>query len=342
MRGMELRDAEANALADRLRAAAAGMPGVRSATVVASVPFAGSEGRGAPFVPGVDSIRYLGRFLLQAGSPDYFETVGTRIVRGRGFTEQDVATSQPIVVINQAMAHAIWKGKDAIGQRLRIGNDTMPFLTVVGIAENMRGREFVGDAEFWYYLPVAQYRARFGTSRPSLFVRIDGASDHFVEPLRQRLQQELPDPAYVRAVAFRDLVSLQQRAWQFGATMFVAFAALALVLAAIGLYSVIAYMVAQRTRELGVRIALGASVGAVLRMIVGQGVVFALAGITLGSGIALLAARWVEPLLFDTPARDPAVFMGVAAILLTVSFSATLRPALRATRVDPTIALRAE
>jgi ABC-type antimicrobial peptide transport system permease subunit len=139
-----------------------------------------------------------------------------------------------------------------------------------------------------------------------------------------------------------DLVAPQQRSWEFGAKMFVAFAVLALVLAAIGLYSVIAYAVAQRTRELGVRIALGASVGAVLRLIVGQGVVFAFAGIAVGSGVALLAARWVQPLLFGTPARDPAVFVGVAAILLCVAFAATLRPALRATRVDPTITLRAE
>jgi putative ABC transport system permease protein len=124
--------------------------------------------------------------------------------------------------------------------------------------------------------------------------------------------------------------------------MFVVFAALALVLATLGLYSVIAYAVAQRTRELGIRIALGASVGAVLRLIVRQGIVFAVAGIVVGSAVALLAARWVEPLLFATSARDPLVFAGVAAILLCVSCAATLSPALRATRVDPRITLRAE
>jgi predicted permease len=343
MRGLELADVEANALADRLLAAAASVPGVSGATLVVSVPFLGNEGRGAPFVPGVDSIRKLGRFMLQAGSPRYFEVAGTRILRGRGFSNNDVATAQPVVVINQAMANAIWPEKDPIGQQMRIGGDTLPFLTVVGIAEDIRGRQFTGDPEFWYYLPMAQYRALFGAGfGPNLFVRVAGDPEDYVPVLRQRLQREMPGAAYINVMPLRALVAPQQRAWRFGATMFVVFATLALVLAAIGLYSVVAYTVAQRTRELGIRIALGASVGAVLRMIVRQGAVFAVAGITAGSAVALLAARWIEPLLFDTPARDPAVFMAVAAILLCVAFAATVRPALRATRVDPTITLRAE
>ena len=152
----------------------------------------------------------------------------------------------------------------------------------------------------------------------------------------------MPGAAYVTAVPLRKLVAPSQRSWEFGATMFVAFGALALVLAAIGLYSVIAYAVAQRTHELGVRIALGAGLGDVLRMIVGQGVAFAAAGIVIGSVISLWAGKWIEPLLFAQKARDPVVYVGVAIVLLVVAVAATLRPALRATRVDPTVALRAE
>jgi ABC-type antimicrobial peptide transport system permease subunit len=189
---------------------------------------------------------------------------------------------------------------------------------------------------------MAQYRKLFGTTRSSLFVRLRGNAEDQLPALRQRLQAELPPPAYIKFATMHELVEPQRRSWEFGATMFVAFALLALVLAGIGLYSVIAYAVAQRTRELGVRIALGASRRNVLQLVVGQGILFAAAGITLGSGAALLAARWAEPLLFSVSARDPIVHLSVAAILLVVAAAAMVRPALRAMRVDPLVALRAD
>ncbi|MGH7470972.1 MAG: ADOP family duplicated permease [Longimicrobiales bacterium] len=342
LRGANLKQPELYGLLDRLQAAAQKTPGVHSATLAVSVPFWGSEGRGVPFVPGRDSIGRLGRFTLQTGSVNYFETMGTRIVRGRGFTEQDGANALPIVVVTQAMARALWPGLDPIGKQMRIGNDTMPFLTVVGVAEDIRSRRIRDDPNFWYYLPVAQYRKLFGASRGGLFVRVRGNTEDQLQSLRQRLQAEMPAPAYIRLATMHELIEPQRRSWQFGATMFVAFAALALILAAIGLYSVIAYAVAQRTRELGVRIALGASTRSVLGLIAGQGIVFAVAGISLGSAAALVAARWVEPLLFSVSARDPLVYATVAGLLIIVALAATLRPALRATRVDPLIALRAD
>ena len=152
----------------------------------------------------------------------------------------------------------------------------------------------------------------------------------------------MPSPAYVTVTPLAKVLGDQTRSWRLGASMFSAFGLLALLLAAIGLYSVIAYAVAQRTHELGVRIALGAGLGDVLRMIVGQGVAFAAAGIVIGSVISLWAGKWIEPLLFAQKARDPVVYVGVAIVLLVVAVGATLRPALRATRVDPTVALRAE
>jgi predicted permease len=342
LRDVRLTAPEQNALADRLLAAALTVPGVRNATVMASVPFAGSEARGAPFVPGVDSVARLGRFILQSAGPDYFQTVGTRIVRGRAFTVHDGANAQPIIIVSEAMAAALWPGEDPIGKQLRIGGDSLPMRTVVGVAENVRARQLAGAGEFWYYLPQAQFRAHHGTSRPTLFVRVDSRAEGYVASLRQRLQREMPGKAYVSAAPLRDVIAPQYRAWQFGATMFVAFGALALILAAVGLYSVCAYAVAQRTRELGLRIALGASLGDVVSLIARQGALFALAGIGVGSAVALYVARWVQPLLFSASARDPVIYAAVAFTLLAVSVIATVRPALRATRVDPTIALRAE
>jgi ABC-type antimicrobial peptide transport system permease subunit len=152
----------------------------------------------------------------------------------------------------------------------------------------------------------------------------------------------MPGIAYVSGVPLRAVVAPRQRAWEFGATMFVAFGGLALVLAAIGLYSMIAYAVAQRAQEFGVRMALGASARDVMRLIMRHGLVFAAAGIAIGSLIAFWAGRWMAPLLFAQGARDPVVFVVVAAVLLVVAVAATLQPAWRATRVSPTEALRAD
>ena len=341
LRGVTLSGAEQNALNERLLSAATGVPGVATASLTVSVPFWSNEGRSL-HVPGIDSVRKLGRFMLQAGSPSYFATMGTHILRGRGIAPEDRAGAQRVVVVSESMARILWPGKDAIGQQMKISSDTTPYWTVVGVAENMRGRWLRGEPEFWYFLPIAQYAAHLGAADPYLFARVSGRAEDFVEALRRRLQQEMPGASYVTARSLRSIVAERQRSWEFGATMFVAFGTLALVLAAIGLYSVIAYAVAQRTHELGVRIALGASVSDVMRMIVGQGVAFAVAGIAIGSLIALWAGRWVEPLLFLQKARDPLVFAVVAAVLLVVAIAATLRPAFRATRVDPTVALRSD
>jgi len=342
MRGTQLSVGETNALNDRLLAAARSVPGTRSASLVISVPFWSNEGRGAPFVPGVDSVSKLGRFLLQAGNPSYFETTGTRIVRGRAFTDEDRAGTPRVLVVSESMAKVLWPGQDPIGKQIRIGNDTTPFSTVIGVAEEMRGRLFQGDQEFWYFMPMAQYISFYGSAYPTLFVRVQGDATKYAETVRRALQREMPGSAYITTKSLRQLVAPQQRSWRFGATMFVAFGALALVLAAIGLYSVIAYAVAQRTHELGVRIALGASVRDVVRLIMTQGVAFAVVGVIVGSAIALWAGKFVEPLLFAEKAHDPVVYLAVAAVLLIVAVIATLRPAIRATRVDPTVALRAD
>ena len=341
-RGVKPSEAEMNALAERLVAAATTIPGVQSASLTISVPFWSTEGRGVPFVPGVDSVRKLGRFGLQAGSTSYFETVGTRIIQGRGFTDNDRAGSERIVVVSEAMAKALWPGKNPLGQTMRVGSDTNPFMTVVGVAEDMRGREITGGAEFWYYLPMQQYVTLFGARYPNLFVRVNGRADDHVETIRKALQREMSGDSYVKAVPLGTLVAPRQRSWEFGAKMFVAFGGLALVLAAIGLYSVVAYGVAQRTHEIGIRIALGAGLGDVMRMIVLQGVAFAVAGIAIGSVIALWAGRWVEPLLFSQKAFDPVIYAGVGSVLLVVALAATIQPALRATRVDPNEALRSD
>lgn len=152
----------------------------------------------------------------------------------------------------------------------------------------------------------------------------------------------MPGPSYVTVTPMRDIVDPARGSWRMGATMFLLFGFVALVLAAIGLYSVIAYNVAQRTHELGLRIALGARARDVLSMVLAEGLRFALAGIGIGVAIALAAGHWVQPLLYGESARDPLVFVTVALILGIVALAASAIPASRAIRVDPSIALRTE
>jgi ABC-type antimicrobial peptide transport system permease subunit len=210
---------------------------------------------------------------------------------------------------------------------------------VVGIAEDIHARGFgPQDRNFYYYVPAAQWPQYGG----GLFVRIAGDSRRSIEPLRRRLQEEMPGSSYVTVTPLGDIVGAQSRSWVMGATVFTAFGVLALILAAVGLYSVIAYNVAQRRQELAVRVALGAAAADVMRLVVGQGLRFAIIGAALGAAVAYAAAPRIAPLLFNQPARDPAVFGSVTVALLLVAVGASLIPAVRGARVDPNTALRAE
>jgi ABC-type antimicrobial peptide transport system permease subunit len=175
-----------------------------------------------------------------------------------------------------------------------------------------------------------------------VFIRTRGDPTRSVEIIRRQLQKVMPGSGYVNVASMREFLDPRQRSWQLGATMFVVFGSLALVLAAVGLYSVIAYGVAQRTREIGVRIALGAGVGDVVRLVIAEGMRFAGVGIVVGAALALWASKWVGPMLFSVSARDPVVYAVVAVVLLLAAMLASAIPSLRATRVDPNVALKAE
>ena len=340
-RGSKLTAPEMATLGDRLVAEARAIPGVVNATLNVSIPFYSSESRSL-YVAGIDSVRKLGRFQLQAGSTDYFATTGTRILRGRGFTSDDRANAPRVAVVSDAMGSALWKGVDPIGQCFRIGRDTMPCTTVVGVAEDMRASKLTSSGEFSYYLPMDQYRAAFGETRPSLYVRVRGRGDDYANVIRARLQRVVPAPAFITTKPLHEIVDPTMRSWQSGATTFLAFGVLALTLAAIGLYAVIAFSVSQRTPELGVRIALGALPGDIVRLVVSEGAAVTLIGISIGCAIALSMSRGIAPLLFQVSPRDPLVYAAVGLLLVVVGIVASLVPAARAARVDPNTALRAE
>jgi ABC-type antimicrobial peptide transport system permease subunit len=236
------------------------------------------------------------------------------------------------------MAATLWPGQDPLGKCMRLNADTAPCVSIAGVAEDIKQNSITDDRGLQYYLPIAQYHPEAAV----IFARVRGSADGQKESIRRQLQPLMPGDGYLTVSSMHEIVDPNLASWQLGATMFLGFGGLALVLAAIGLYSVIAYDVAQRTQELGVRIALGARIGDLVRLVVGDGLRFALLGVAIGSGIALWASRWIGPLLFSESPRDPLVFGLATGVLLAAALLASALPALRASRVDPNVALRAE
>ena len=336
-RGVKLSDQEQIALRQRLVEAARAIPGVERASLGLTVPFWDTWEEDL-HVAGIDTVSRLGSFTLQAGSPEYTTTVGTRILQGRGIEAEDRKDAPGVMVVSASMGNKLWPGREALGQCIRMGSDTAPCTTVVGVAEDARQNSITDDAGLHYYLPITQFHPEAAV----VFARVRGNASAMTESVRRQLQPLMPGDGYVTVTPMRDIVDPNLRSWRLGATMFLAFGGLALALAAIGLYSVIAYDVTQRTHELGVRIALGARINDVVRLVVRDGFRFALVGVAIGSLVALWAAHWIEPLLYAESPRDPVVFGLVCFVLLLVAVLASAVPALRAARVNPTTALKTE
>jgi predicted permease len=339
MRDVRLDSAATVALRFRLLEAAKGVPGVSHASLRESIPFAGMSSY--PFrVEGIDSVRSLGEFHLNSVSPEHFAVMGTRILRGRGFESADREHTRLVLVVGQSMANVLWPGQDAVGRCIRVGLDSLPPCRyVVGVAEDIHSESIEPESKlFFYYMPALQWKPQEG----GLFVRTRVDPTTTAEPLRRALQREMPGTAFVTVKPLGNIVSAKMRSWIVGATLFTAFGVLALVLAAVGLYSVIAYNVTQRKHELGVRLALGAGRMRVVRIVVMESVRIALAGVALGGMVAWAAGNSIGPLLFDQSPHDGIVFGTVTVVLVCVAIVASWVPALRAARLDPTTALEAD
>jgi predicted permease len=334
-RGTPLDSAQKEQLAQAMIERVVALPGVTHASRGLTVPFS-SEWTQPVFVPGVDSTRLRDFFYIVPGSADYLATMGTRLVSGRAITEADRAGSEPVLVLSQSAAQRIWPGQNPLGRCIKLQPDG-PCVTVVGTAQDIRA-SFDDDPPLQVYVPIAQQ------PQPEirLFVRVQGDAARSLEMVRHGLQELMPGTAYVNAQPMEDFVASQFRSWRLGATMFTIFGLLALLVAAVGLYSVVAYDVSQRTQEIGVRVALGASAGKVIRLVLADGVRVVALGLVLGGIIALALANRVTPLLYHLTGKDPVTYSFVVLVLFTVAIVAGLAPAIRASRVDPNVALRAE
>jgi predicted permease len=335
-RNVKLDSIQSVALRRSLLARAQSIPGVERASRALSIPLY-LVWEPSLFIDGIDTVSKRGSFAMQEGSPSYFATLGTRILRGRGITADDRRNAPKIMVVGEGMAKRLWPNDEAIGKCVRIGAHTDPCTTVVGIVEDVRNGGLAGD-DFTFYLPIDQFDPALG----GLFIRTIGPAAPQADRIRRALQPVMPGASYVTATPMSTIFGGRTRSWKLGATMFVVFGGLALVLAAIGLYSVIAYNVTRRTHEMGVRVALGAQSRDVIQLIVREGLQLVVPGVVVGALGAIGGGRWIAPLLFGISPKDPAVFVSVTVSLLVVAVTASWIPAMRASRVDPNEALRAD
>lgn len=220
-----------------------------------------------------------------------------------------------------------------------IGSDEPPCSRIVGVVRDTRRDQLREEPAMQYYVPFGQERGIGGTT---LLVRPRGDARATITAMRDEMRAVDPTLGFIDVATLQERIDPQVRPWRLGATMFGIFGALALLVAAVGLYSVMSYTAAQRNHEMGVRMALGAEGADILRLILRAGMWTAGAGVAIGTVIALAGGRFLEPMLFETSARDGTVFSAVALCLLAVALVASVVPAWRATRVDPVVALRAE
>lgn len=315
-------------------------PGVERAAISIGVPFGSFYGV-MLFIPGRDSLPPLsgGGPRIHGVGDDYFATAGTQILRGRAFTDADHTGSERVVVLSDRIARSYWPGEDALGKCIVVWKKTEPCARVVGIAANTFTREVSEQPGLQYYVPLEQ--VQFG-GRPTLLVRPAGDPAAMVAPLRRALLEVDSTLAYLDIRTLRERLDPQLRPWRLGMTVFTLLGVLAALVAAAGLYGLAAYLVTTRTHEIGVRMALGATSARVGREVVSRSVTMAAFGIALGLIAALVAGRFLEPLLFHTSARDPVVMMAVGVAMLGVACIAALVPALRAARIAPATALRSD
>src|SRR5208282_277322 len=317
------------------------LPGVQNAAVANLIPLSKMnetwsiriEGRPEP-KPGQDTDA-----SYRTVSNSYFRTMQIPVLRGREFSSEDSAKSQLVVMVNEAFAVRYWPGEDPLGKRMRLNGppEKEPWRTVVAVVGNIKNQLDV-PAPPEMYFPLRQQTE----SKMALVVRTFSDPRSMEESVRAQVSALDRDQPVFDIRTMDDLRSLSVIPQRIGGTLMAAFAGFALVLAAIGLFGVIGYAVSERTREIGIRMALGAKPREVFRLIVGQGMTLALIGLLVGLPLALGMGRAVAGLLYGVAPNDFATFAGVAVLLALVALAACYIPARRAMRVDPIIALRYE
>ncbi len=318
----------------------AALPGVRSASLAFPLPLDAYNRSAGVTIEGRETTPDAARpeaFFSSVG-PGYFATMRTPIVSGRALDERDRAGTAATAVVNEAFARRFWPGEDAIGRRFSLEGGEGPWTEVVGIA---RDGEYLtlGEAPRPYFFVPLEQRP---SPRVTLIARTEGDPGSFLPSLRGAVSELDPALALYAARTLRQQMETPLSGAQSGATTVGLFGVLALILASVGIYGVVSYAVAQRTREIGVRMALGAQKTDILWLVIGRGAAMAAAGIALGLAVAVAVGRALSGLLYGVSAVDPLTYAGITMLLVCVTLLASWVPARRAARVDPLKALRAE
>ncbi|HEV8304503.1 MAG TPA: ABC transporter permease [Gemmatimonadales bacterium] len=342
--GLGLQRADIDALYEQVHERLTHLPGVGSASLSVGDPLGWSFAIGL-WVPGRDSLPRTseGGPYFTAATPDYFGTLGTAVRRGRGFTAADVAGAPPVAVVGETMARLIWPGENPLGKCLIIGSrDKATCTQVVGVVEDARRNQLIEDATMQYFVPLAQAEKLTSSPVTAMLVRTEGPADAMIAPVRRAIQEASRDLPYADVSSLATRLEPQLRPWRLGAALFSLFGALGLLLAAVGLYGVLAYLVSQRTHEVGIRMALGAESRDVLQLIIGHGLRVAVLGVAIGAVTALATGRVLASLLYGVSPHEPLVLVAAGVTLLVVAALSSWLPARRATKVDPMVALRYE
>jgi predicted permease len=319
------------------------LPGVISAGVTSDLPWTGYENQS---VFPVEGKAYSPNQMPQARyhfiSADYMRTIGVPLLAGRWFDARDMKGTEPVILINQSMARKYWPGEDAVGKRIASSGDKPPndkdWMRVIGIIGDVKDHPDSIQAEPSYYWPITQ------EPYPELHlaVRISNNSLSMVEAVRREVTSLSKDVAISDVKPLETIAAAALAGRRFTLLIIGLFALVAMALAAIGIYGVMSYLVLQRTREIGIRLALGAQGSDVLRLVLKQGMMLAVLGIALGMAGAFALTRSMESLLFGVRPSDPLTFISISALLALVALVACWIPARRAMKTDPLEALRHE
>jgi len=321
----------------------AGVPGVVAAGAVRVLPLSRTIGdwsirlEGRPYVPAENP-----NADFQAVTPGYFEAMALRVVRGRTLTAADREDAPLVAVVNETMAARYWPGQDAIGQRFMMGTDDKPWLTIVGIVGQVHHNAVVEEPRAEMYVAHAQLPAHIGSAPRgmALVLKAEGDPTALVPGLRAAIRALDPALPLGNVRTMDDLAATHLAGPRFTATLLAAFAALAAVLALVGLYGAVSLVTDERAPEIGVRLALGAERASILRLILGEGMMLTATGAAVGVGVAALLARAISGQLYGVAPHDPATFIAVPAAFTGVALIASLVPARRASRLDPIATIR--
>jgi putative ABC transport system permease protein len=277
-------------------------------------------------------------------SPDYFRAMGIALRQGRVFDAGDNERAMTVAVINETMGRQFWPGENPIGKRFKASDldASNPWLTIVGVVADVRQMDVDLPVKAEMYVPYRQAATYPAFSPRDLILRASGEPTSLVPAVRQVIREVDPNQPLANIRTMDDLLNRVTAQRRMGMILLTAFAALALLLAALGIYGVLSYFVVQHTSEIGVRMALGAQAGDVLRLVIGKGMRLALLGVGLGLAGAFTLTGLMKSLLFEVQATDPLTFGLIALLLTLVALVACYIPARRATRVDPLVALRYE